>query len=119
MTPSDQVEALRAEVAALRRQGRALLAVALLALAAAGWALWRGGPGRPGGAGAVQFEAQEYRLLDPDGALRGLWTCPPAGPSLIILDGEGRVAAQLSQAPGGGGAIRVADSNGGAVFQKP
>ncbi len=113
MSTGDQFDALRMEVASLRRRVHALTAVAAVALGVAAVALiaraqpaagrW-GVPGpHPEGS---QYEAQEYRLMDPDGRLRGLWRCPPAGPSFELLDETGRVAVEVRQDPGGG-TVRV------------
>jgi hypothetical protein len=126
MSTADEVAALKNEVASLRRQVRALLVVALLP--AALWAvlgLWHVIRGRPGGLVSgeetrwVQVVAQEYHLTDPDGNLRGLWRCPPAGPSFFLLDENGRVAVEVRQLPGGGGAVKVMDASGKASSSLP
>jgi hypothetical protein len=105
---SDEVPALRAEVAALRGRVRMLMLLTGAALAVAVVALLRGGP-EPR---RVELEAQEYRLMDPDGRLRGMFRCPPAGPSLEILDEHGRPVIVLSESPLGGGQVRVMDADG-------
>jgi hypothetical protein len=123
MTSTDPIAALQVEVIALRRQARILAGVALLALVAAVFGLLRSGVERQTWqtkeARAIQVEAQEFRLLDPDGRLRGLWRCPPAGPSLTLLDESGRIALELRQAPGGGGGLLLTDAQGKVLFSQP
>src|SRR5262245_37251899 len=115
MAPADEVAALRSEVAALRRQARYLLAVALAGVAVGAWALARAA--RPGTA-RFEVEAQEYRLIGPDGNLRGLWTCPPVGPSMTLLDERGRISVQIRHHEAGG-ELLVNDSEGRSVFRRP
>ncbi len=118
MDHAEEVAALREELAALRRRGRTALAVALaalaLALAACGLLAWRG-KALPAGEGV---EAQEYRLIDPDGRLRGMWHCPPAGPSLTLLDEEGRALVVLREGPDGG-TLRVSSRESRVLFGVP
>ena len=123
MNPGDEVAALRAEVAVLRRRVRTLFALALAVLITVIVliALTR----RPAGvrwdaeeARAEQVEANQYRLLDPDGNLRGLWNCPPAGPSLVLTDDKGRPAIVMRGTPGGG-TFQVKDATGRVLFEKP
>src|SRR4051812_23849358 len=94
MTTSDEVTALRAEVAAVRRQVHILLVMALLCLGVGVWSLTRGTPIGPAtGEAEVRvedMEARAFRLIDSDGNLRGLWHCPPAGPFLTLFDEKGR-----------------------------
>ena len=102
MTEGNEVATLRAEVAAVRRQVRGLTILLVLALAGVGVLTVRGQrpgadavrPGHP--ALGAPVEAQMYRLLDPDGNLRGLWQCPPAGPALALMDEAGRPAVTLT-----------------------
>ncbi len=106
MPPNPDAALLRAELAALRRQVRVLFALLLVVLAGVGWLLVRGQRPAEHAAGVdalrvTQIETQEVRLLDPDGALRGLFYCPPAGPSLTLMDGQGRIACALSWQPPG------------------
>ena len=117
MAQPDELAGLRAEVAALRRRVRALAALALLAAALAAIALAR--PSRPGGGRGTEFVAQEYRLVDPSGNLRGSWRCPPAGPALTLLDEGGRPAAELRLDPGGGGRLRLTGADGRVLDQRP
>lgn len=121
MSTHEEVAALRAEVALLRKGVRSLAVLTLAALFAALLLGARGWLFRPAGEEmrAVEVSAQEYRLLDPDGNLRGMWRCPPAGPSLIILDEKGRLAVELGQAPRGGGKIRLLDGAGRVLFERP
>jgi hypothetical protein len=122
MNPLDEIAGLRAEVAALRGRVRTLFAVLVVGLGATALLALYPRRGRGGWAAeearAVQVEAQEYRLLDPDGNLRGLWHCPPAGPALTLLDAEGRVAVDLRQTPDGG-ALRVNDAGLRNRFKRP
>jgi hypothetical protein len=91
---------LAAEIAVLRRQVYALwagiLAVAAVAL------FWMQRPGGTNLDGDVlqvfRVEARDYHLIDPDGRLRGLFRAPPAGPSLELLDQDGRVRAAIRPA---------------------
>src|SRR5262249_36577667 len=97
--------------------------VIVIAIAAVALAVARG---RPFGverwdtneARSVQVEAQEYHLLDPDGNLRGLRRCPPAGPTLTLLDEHGRLIIELWQ-HNQGGAVRVLDATGHPIFEQP
>jgi hypothetical protein len=123
MSTNEEMAALRAEIAGLRRWLRLLVALVLVVVVTAVLLLaWN----RLGGlldrgsqpVGALEVSAQEYRLLDPDGNLRGLWHCPPAGPSLSILDKDGRLAVEVALTPGGGGTIRLREG-GRVVFQRP
>jgi hypothetical protein len=120
----EEIVALRAEVAALRRRVRLLTILVLSALAVA-VVPWAARGMRPAGprwdadeARAVQVEAQEYRLLDPDGGLRGMWSCPPAGPSMILLDERGRLLFEVRQGPKGG-TLRLLDSEGRLLIERP
>jgi hypothetical protein len=116
MNAADEVAALRAEVGALRRWVSALLLLTLVSLASVVLLAVRGfGAGSGWGTSevrVVKIAAQEYHLLDPDGNLRGLWNCPPAGPSLTLHAQNGRVAAELREVPGKGGMIQVFDAAG-------
>lgn len=123
MNPADEIAALRAEVAVLRQRVRTLFALLFAVLAAViilvAWVR------RPAGvrwdaeeARAEQVEAHEYRLLDPDGNLRGLWNCPPVGPSLVLTDDQGRPAVVLRGTPQGG-TLQVKDATGRVLFEKP
>jgi hypothetical protein len=127
MTCADEVAQLRAEVTRLHKRLFLVLVVSLAGLALAGFGIGRallweqrlsslqqGSESR-----VIQIEAQEYRLLDPDGNLRGFWSCPPAGPLLILLDENGRPALELRQMPGGGGFLKVNDGKGNVLFRKP
>jgi hypothetical protein len=124
MSTPDEVAVLLAEVVALRKRVQVLTVLSLIILAAAlvlavlGWTT---GSGRWATAEnrAVEVSAQEYRLLDPDGNLRGIWQCPPAGPSLILLDEQGRLAVEVAQRPGKGGSILVKDADGRVLFKQP
>jgi hypothetical protein len=108
---SDEVPALRAEVTALRGRVRLLTLLTGAAVAVALVAVFRVSPAEPNPR-RVELEAQEYRLVDPDGRLRGMFRCPPAGPSLEILDERGRPVIVLSESPLGGGQLRVMDADG-------
>jgi hypothetical protein len=125
MSSADEVAILRAEIARQRRWLRLLLVLTLAALTLAALAPGRAMLSRSGApwpaedeVRALQFEAHEYRLLDPDGNLRGLWSCPPAGPSLILLDEKGRPFLQLHQLPDGSGLLKFKDGDNGE-FQLP
>jgi hypothetical protein len=119
MTPADEIAALREEVRGLRRRGRVQLALAVVVLLAlAALVLEQGRRHRAEGLRAVQVEAQEYRLLDPDGNLRGLWHCPPAGPSFTLLDEQGRAAADVRLGPTGA-RLRLTDAAGQVLFEQP
>src|SRR5262245_51589425 len=107
------------EVAALRRQVRVLWFVALTSLVVAGVGMWRGSAKRAEEIHALQVEAQEFRLLDPNGALRGLWRCPPAGPAFTLLEENGRVAIELRESADGGGSLMMRDADGKILFQRP
>jgi hypothetical protein len=112
---SDDVTALRAELAALRRRVHGLALLLLVLVASAGLLLARGrdaaaGPlSEAGDLHAMHIEAQVIRLLDPDGNLRVLLKVPPAGPSLSLLDERGRAAVTLSASPA---EIDLTDSDG-------
>ena len=124
MTADNEVATLRAEVAAVRRQVRGLTILLVLALAGVGVLIVRGQrpgadavrPGHP--ALGASVEAQVYRLLDPDGNLRGLWNCPPAGPSLVLTDDKGRPAIVM-RGTSQGGTFQVKDATGRVLFEKP
>lgn len=121
MTPTDEIASLRAEVAGLRRQGRIVLVLVALVLLGVLVIAWGRRPGaRPTlrAEDDASVQAQEFRLVDPDGNLRGIWNCPPAGPYLTILDGHGRPLFQLRQSPEGG-VLQLNDATGRAVFKKP
>jgi hypothetical protein len=123
MTPGDEIAALRAEVAVLRQRVRTLFALTLgvLITVIVLIALTRRPPGvrwDAEEARAEQVEANQYRLLDPDGNLRGLWNCPPAGPSLVLTDDKGRPAIVM-RGTSQGGTFQVKDATGRVLFEKP
>jgi hypothetical protein len=127
MSGADEVAVLRAEVVRLHKRLFLVLVVSFASLALAALLLGRALLGEqrlsllPSGHAArvIQIEAHEYRLLDPDGNLRGLWSCPPAGPSLILLDENGRPAFELRQLPGRGASLKMNDGEGNVLFHKP
>jgi hypothetical protein len=108
---SAEVPALRAELAALRGRVRLLTLLTGAAVVVALAAMLRASPSESNPR-RVELEAQEYRLVDPDGRLRGMFRCPPAGPSLEILDERGRPIIVLSESPLGGGQVRIMDADG-------
>ncbi len=101
----NDIATLRAELAALRRQVRALTWGILAVLGAVVLLLvFRRGPAAGFVADAeilrtVEVDAQEFRLFDPDGNLRGAFRCPPAGPALNLFDAQGRVVASVAADP--------------------
>ncbi|MFL5339031.1 MAG: hypothetical protein ACJ8F7_02595 [Gemmataceae bacterium] len=122
MTPADEIAALRAEVSGLRRQVHVLFAAVLVAVVvAAAFMTWRwrstGELWNAADTRATKVEAQEYHLLDPDGNLRGLWRCPPAGPTFSLLDENGRPLVVMQQ--GADGTVNVSDGDGRPVFERP
>jgi hypothetical protein len=123
MSPADEIAALRAELAAQRRRGRVVAAVALAALV--GVAVLAARDYRRAGGGwdtdearAARVEAQAFHLLDPNGNLRGQWSCPPAGPFLTLRDESGRAVLVLRQTDEGG-TLRITDANGQVLLKVP
>ncbi len=115
MSSANELAAMRTELASLRFQLRLLFRVVLVAVATGALLAWRWHSSWQccdvNEARAVQVEAQEYHLLDPDGKLRGMWRCPPAGPSWTMLDEHGRLLVEVRQATGSG-TVRVLDGEG-------
>jgi hypothetical protein len=121
VTPmTDETAVLKAQLAAVRFQLRALWLVVLAVAALGIFPRLRtpganlGGEGRP----AIQLEAQQFQVLDPEGCLRGQLRAPPAGPSLELFDEAGRVRAALWQRDGAVG-LRLTDADGRVVFEQP
>jgi hypothetical protein len=120
MNGADEVSTLRADLARLRLQMRILFGVVVIAVvicAALAWN-WHASSlrGEVNEMRAVRVEAQEFHLLDPDGRLRGMWRCPPAGHSWSMLDERGRLLIEVRQVTGSN-TVKVLDESGRVLFE--
>jgi hypothetical protein len=118
MPPADEAAVLRGELAALRRQVHGLFALLLLVLGSVAVVLLRSRGTNVGDFGpnevlrVGQVETHGVTLLDADNAIRGMVHCPPAGPSLALMDSMGRMAVSIATDPPGlsladAGSVRV------------